>query len=192
MDSRASGVGGARGRGQTGWNQKQRIEFRFCRRINHLLCAILWHCHLSFGWGGGHQPGPPGSYCDICVARERRILVGATDEAFSQKPEFPFSDVIKSRWQPCQERSHYTTVSWRRRFKNLSQPRSIFQLLINGNSWYYYCTLVASEWGNIPSHCRLRLCDGESWTFPICDKLSSLANERLDHFECQLLMVLAC
>lgn len=195
VDSRASGVALAE---RAAADKRAEIKSRglnsasvVTQKINHLLCAILWHCPLSVGvinWA------PRGPYRDIYVAHERRILVSGKDEPFSQKPEFTVSDVIKSRWQPCQERNHYTTVSWRRRFyfKNYSQPRSIFQLLRNSNSWYYYCTLVASERGNIPSHCCLGLCDCESWMFQICDKLSSFPNERFDHFECQLLMVLDC
>lgn len=166
VDSRASGVALAE---RAAADKRAEIKSRglnsasvVTQKINHLLCAILWHCPLSVGVT---NPAHGALLWHICRTWEKNI---GKDEPFSQKPEFTFSEVIKSRWQPCQERNHYTTVSWRWRhfyFKNYSQPRSIFQLLINSNGWYYYCTLVASEWGNIPSHCCLGLCDCESWMF---------------------------
>lgn len=180
LQSSWCGGGGARGRGKTGRNQRERIEFCFCSHSENQSPPVRHFMTLS-SERGGHQPGPRG----LTVT-----YVSHVRGEYSKKPEYTFSDVIESRWQPCQERNHYTTVSWR--FKNYSHPRSIFQLLINSNSRYYYCTLAASEWGNIPSRCCFGLCDCESWMFQICDKLASLPNDRFDHFECQLLMVLAC
>lgn len=165
VDSGASGVASAQraAAGQTGWNQKQRIEFCFCSHSENQSPPVRHFMTPSSG-RGGHQPGPTVTY-----------MSHVRGEYWSVQRMKLFQRNLNSHFQMLlsQERNRYTTVSWRRHFyfKNYSQPRSIFQLLINSNGWYYYCTLVASEWGNIPSHCCFGSCDCESWMFRICDKI---------------------